>query len=465
MTFEDHVVSGRYRLLAEIGRGATSVVWQADDERLDRIVALKQLNDPFGSADGADVCEPAIREARLASRIDHPYAIGVHDVFEESGSMYLVLEYLPSRSLTELLADRGPMPPDDVARLGERIASALAVAHAKGVLHGDVSPNNVLVADEGVAKITDFGYSRALGEELSDHGMGVVGTPAFLAPEVAAGRGGGFPSDVFSLGATLYMALEGRPPFGTGMRTTSVLRRIVQGRLIPPTHQGPLTEVVLGMLGNDPGGRPTMDEVVELLRSAVNVGDRQAGRSPRRRVRGLAAAAACLTVVGAVVWTGSDGTPEPQAASAHPPAVAIAGPSGVIAVPDGPVTVLPRPSAVPPSSRAVPSPAPETNTGRSGCTAHFEITSVWTDGAQALVTVHNDRPTRMAGWVVSWKLPAENDIRQLWSGTLSRRGASVAVRDVGWNALLEPDGSASFGMILAVPSGTPGRSDLTCRQS
>jgi cellulase/cellobiase CelA1 len=102
---------------------------------------------------------------------------------------------------------------------------------------------------------------------------------------------------------------------------------------------------------------------------------------------------------------------------------------------------------------------------QAGCSARFEVTNAWNDGAQVLVTVHNDLPTRLTGWVVSWKLPAENDIRQLWSGELSRQGAIVAVSDLGWNASLEPDASASFGLILDVPSGTPGRPDLTCRQS
>ncbi len=462
MAFEDQVVNGRYRLLAEVGRGATSVVWQAQDERLDRIVAIKQLEDPWGVTRGADVCDPAIQEARLGSRIDHPYAIDVYDVFEESGSMYLVLEYLPSRSLTEWLVAHGPMPPKEVARLGRRIASALAAAHAKGVVHGDVSPNNVLVTDDGIAKITDFGYSRAVGDEPPGRVVGVVGTPAYVAPEVAAGYAGGCPSDVFSLGATLYTALEGFPPFGAGIRTTSILHRIVRGRLTPPKHEGPVADVVLRMLGNDPAARPTMPEAVGLLRAAMTGPDQRIAPPPRQHRRVAAAAAACLAVAGSLVWAGTRGEVQTTGTAEAPPALVT--PTAVMPAPPSPSNVpAGSPSAT--SSRSVPAPRPMREIRQAGCSAHFEITNAWNDGAQVLVTVHNDRPTRLTGWVVSWELPAENDVRQLWSGTLSRQGATVAVRDLGWNALLEPDASASFGLILDVGSGTPSRPELTCRQS
>ncbi|MEQ0558503.1 serine/threonine-protein kinase [Amycolatopsis sp. NEAU-NG30] len=456
MAFEDQLVNGRYRIAGEVGRGATSVVWRAVDERLDRIVAIKQLDSPWGPAHGADVCDPAIQEARLGSRIDHPYAIGVHDVFEESGSMYLVLEYLPSRSLTELLVAQGPLPPREVARLGRRIASALAAAHAKGVVHGDVSPNNVLVTGDGIAKITDFGYSRAVGDEPADRVVGVVGTPAYVAPEVAAGYAGGCPSDVFSLGATLYTALEGCPPFGASIRTTSILRRIVSGRLTPPHHEGPLADIILRMLDHDPAARPAMPEVVDLLRAVMTAPDRPVAAPPRRHRRVAAVAAASLVVAGSLVWAGTAGEPQTRGTAEVPPAVAVPAPLS---------SVTAAPPVVATSSRAVPVPKPMQEIRQAGCSARFDITNVWNDGAQVLVTVHNDRPTRLSGWVVSWKLPAENDIRQLWSGALSRQGPTVAVRDLGWNALLEPDASASFGFILDVPSGTPGRPQLTCRQT
>ncbi|MDX3192524.1 serine/threonine-protein kinase [Streptomyces sp. MN03-5084-2B] len=463
MAFEDQVVNGRYRLLAEVGSGATSVVWQARDERLDRIVAIKQLENPWGVTRGADVCDPAIQEARLGSRIDHPYAINVYDVFEESGSMYLVLEYLPSRSLTEWLVAHGPMPPREVARLGRRIASALATAHAKGVVHGDVSPNNVLVTDDGLTKITDFGYSRAVGDEPPGQVVGVVGTPAYVAPEVAAGYAGGCPSDVFSLGATLYTALEGFPPFGAGIRTTSILHRIVRGKLTPPKHEGPLADAVLRMLGNDPAERPTMPEAEDLLRAATTGPDQRVAAAPRRHRRVAAVAAACLAVGGSLVWAGTGGQPQTRGTAAAPPAVVVV--TTGTPVPPPPPSVPSDVPAAATSTRIVPAPKPLREIRQSGCSAHFEITNVWNDGAQVLVTVHNDQPTRLTGWVVSWKLPAENDIRQLWSGTLSRQGPTVAVRDLGWNALLEPDASASFGLILDVGSGAPGRPDLSCRQS
>jgi cellulase/cellobiase CelA1 len=169
-----------------------------------------------------------------------------------------------------------------------------------------------------------------------------------------------------------------------------------------------------------------------------------------------AVAAASLAVAGSLVWAGTAGEPQTRGTAEAPPTVAVPAPLSSVAA---------APPVVATSSRAVPVPKPMQEIRQAGCSARFDITNVWNDGAQVLVTVHNDRPTRLSGWVVSWKLPAENDIRQLWSGALSRQGPTVAVRDLGWNALLEPDASASFGFILDVPSGTPGRPALTCRQT
>jgi serine/threonine protein kinase len=157
------------------------------------------------------------------------------------------------------------VPPTEAARIGSEVASALAAAHAAGIVHRDVKPGNVLIAEDGTAKITDFGISRAFGDTtLTSTGM-VTGTPAYLAPEVARGDDSGFASDVFSLGATLYAAIEGVPPFGTDQNPMAVLHRVASGQVNPPRRSGPLTPLLLRMLAADPAARPPMIDVAHTL--------------------------------------------------------------------------------------------------------------------------------------------------------------------------------------------------------
>ena len=462
MAFEEHVINGRYRLLGRIGRGAMSVVWQAKDERLDRVVAVKQLPQTPGATPATlfASCERAIREARLASRLKHPHAIAVHDVFEDTGSMYLVLEYLPSRSLTDLIIERGPMAARDVARIGHQIASALAAAHACGILHHDVTPNNVLVTDDGTAKITDFGVARKLGESpITGDGV-VIGTPAYLAPEVAAGHGGGLPSDVYSLGATLHTALEGAPPFGSGDDLMALLRRITRDELVPPAHPGPLADVVVRMLDRDPARRPSMAEAASLL-AAIAAPPAAPPVVPRRRRHRVAAAgiAACVLSAGMVVALTSSRRPEPAAAPLEPPPATVTANHTVSAT----TTATPAPMApTAPASRRTAAAVP---VARPGCTARYEVTTSWPGGAQVLVTVHNEQPARLSGWTVSWRLPPGTAIRDLWNGVFTANGPTVVVTDAGWNALLEEHASTTFGLNQNVTDGGGEVPVLTCLPS
>ncbi|AEK41742.1 serine/threonine protein kinase [Amycolatopsis mediterranei S699] len=456
VAFEEQLVNGRYRLLGHLGRGAMSLVWRAKDERLDRVVAVKQFLHEPGT--GGDVCERAIREARLASRLRHPHAVAVYDVFEDAGSMYLVMEYVPARSLTELLVERGPLPRCDVLRLGRQIGAALAAAHGDWILHRDVTPNNVLVTDDGTARITDFGVSRALGEHpAADEGV-VVGTLPYLAPEVARGGEAGLPSDVYSLGATLYTALEGRPPFGTSDDPITLLRRITENQLTPPVHGGPLTAVLLRMLERDPAARPSMQEAVDLLAAVGRPAPVPRRRSGLRRAT-VIGAAACLTsvsVVGGLALTDRPATTT-AAPVEHLPTT-ITADHTVSSTTTAPAPVPARASEVP-SRRSTPAAPP----AAAGCTARYEVTNAWPGGAQAQVTVHNDRPTRLTGWTVTWVQPGGAGIRDLWNGTLSQAGSSVTVTDAGWNALVEPDGSASFGLNQDITDGRAVVPALDCR--
>ncbi|HEV7203884.1 MAG TPA: serine/threonine-protein kinase [Jatrophihabitans sp.] len=273
MSRPDVLIADRYRLVERIAAGGMGSVWEAWDERLHRRVALKQLHPQPGlsKADAALAGNRAMREARITARLHHAHAVPVYDVVDFEGQPCLIMQYLPSRSLQSLLTERGVLEVDEVARIGSQVASALAAAHQAGIVHRDVKPGNVLIDEDGSAKLTDFGISHALGDvSLTSTGM-VTGTPAFLAPEVARGIESGFASDVFSLGSTLYAALEGTPPFGTGENPMATLHRVASGEIAPPQRSGPLTGELQRMLSVDPARRPTMQEAAARL-AAISAG-------------------------------------------------------------------------------------------------------------------------------------------------------------------------------------------------
>jgi serine/threonine protein kinase len=262
----DEIVD-RYRLVARIGSGAMGVVWQAHDTVLNRAVAVKELLIHGGMTDAQthEGNQRALREGRIAARVHHPHAISVYDVVEHAGRPCLIMEFLPSRSLSDLLAEQRILPVHQVSRIGAQIASALAAAHAAGIVHRDVKPGNVLLAEDGTAKLTDFGISRAAGDSTITATGVLAGTPAYLAPEVAQGHDAGYASDVFSLGATLYAAVEGEPPFGLPANQIALLYRIANESAPPPRQAGALTDPLMAMLRADPGHRPTAHEIEHTL--------------------------------------------------------------------------------------------------------------------------------------------------------------------------------------------------------
>jgi serine/threonine protein kinase len=246
-----------------------STVWQGWDERLQRPVAVKQLHRQLGvSLEDADLADQrAMREARNTARLHHPNAVEVLDVVDDDGRPALVMQYVPSRSLQVIVREGGPLPAEQVARIGTQVAAALAAAHRAGVVHRDVKPGNVLIGEDGVAMLTDFGISHAHGDmALTSTGL-MTGTPAYLAPEIARGAPSSEASDVYSLAATLYMALEGNPPFGTDQNAIALLHRVASGSVPPPVHTGPLASLLLQMMVPDPQQRPSMVEVANSLAS------------------------------------------------------------------------------------------------------------------------------------------------------------------------------------------------------
>jgi hypothetical protein len=271
LTAPGRLVAGRYRLQSQIGGGGMGTVWLARDELLGRDVAVKQVLSPMG-ADAAEADQQrqrALREGRIAARLSHPHAISVYDVALEHGQPWLVMEYLPSRSLAAVLAEDGVLRIDQVAQIGAQVADALAATHAAGIVHRDVKPANILIGEggrvEGLVKITDFGISHASGDVTLTQTGQITGTPAFLAPEVAQGHQMTEGSDVFSLGATLYTCLEGRPPFGMEDNALAMLHKVAGGNVVPPLRAGSMTQPLQKMLAAEPGDRPTMAQVRDEL--------------------------------------------------------------------------------------------------------------------------------------------------------------------------------------------------------
>ncbi len=389
MTDEGEMVAGRYRLISQVGAGAMGVVWQAHDERLHRIVAVKQLLLHAGtSALKTDEAKRrAMREGRITARLHHPHAITVYDVAEHHGRPCLIMEYLRSESLAAVLSTRGALHPEEVARIGSQITSALAAAHAAGIVHRDIKPGNVLIGEDGTAKITDFGISRAVGDGTVTATGVLAGTPAYFAPEVAKGRDADFPADVFSLGATLYAAVEGEPPFGLDDNAIALLFRITTSEIAPPRRAGPLTPVLTQTLESDPSQRPTMRQVHEALTAvaerrqpAVDAPSATAAlppqielrvpapdpppegntRQPSRKAIAVVAVVVVLLAVGllatAIVNQGADRAAGPASTTSDSP-------QGQQAPPPSPTvdnTPTPAPTTPKPAAPAPVTPAPAT---------------------------------------------------------------------------------------------------------
>ncbi len=276
------LIADRYRLRHIVGSGGMGVVWEAWDERLERRVALKQLHrqSAASTAEAELANKRAMREARLTARLNHPHAVPVFDVVEQEGRLWLIMQFIPSITLADVLKAGGPLQPDEAAQVGAEVGSALAAAHAVGIVHRDVKPGNILIADDGAALISDFGIAHALGDAtLTTRGL-VHGTPAYLAPEVARGGEADFASDVFSLGATLYSAVEGAPPFGTDENSIALLHRVASGQFSFPQRSGALTPVILEMLASDPKARPSMRTVADdLTRQATGTPSSASGEA------------------------------------------------------------------------------------------------------------------------------------------------------------------------------------------
>ncbi|KIF05220.1 serine/threonine protein kinase, partial [Streptomyces sp. RSD-27] len=277
------VIAGRYRLLGPLGRGGMGVVWRARDEVLAREVAVKEVRAPAGldPAEVARLYRRLEREAWAAARVSHRGVVTVYDVATEEGRPWIVMELVRGLSLAEVLEGEGPMTPQRTAHLGEQVLAALRSAHGAGVLHRDVKPANVLVAQDGRVVLSDFGIASLSGSSPITLTGEVVGSPEYLAPERALGHEPGPESDLWSLGVMLYAAVEGVSPF---LRDSPVatLEAVVEGELPPPRRAGPLTPVLEGLLRKDPAARLPAAEAARMLR-IVGAGGAVRGRGRGER--------------------------------------------------------------------------------------------------------------------------------------------------------------------------------------
>ncbi|MEU4713234.1 serine/threonine-protein kinase [Micromonospora purpureochromogenes] len=279
------LVAGRYRLLELVGSGGMGRVWLARDEMLHREVAVKEVVPPnwLDEAERDELRLRTLREARTAARLNHPNVVRLYDVVHDRDSPWIVMEYVPSRSVQQILTMDGPLEPGRVAAIGLAVLAALHAAHAAGVLHRDVKPHNVLVADDGRVMLTDFGLATFDGGDGLMTGPGLVlGSPQFVAPERAREGVSDPRTDLWSLGATLYAAVEGKSPYArpTAMATLSALATEPPD---PVRRAGPLRPVLEGLLQRDPWRRLTAVEAERLLRAALaaaDVGLPMAGRRP-----------------------------------------------------------------------------------------------------------------------------------------------------------------------------------------
>lgn len=277
-TGEARVIAGRYRLLSPLGEGGMGTVWRARDEVLGREVAVKEVRAPAGlpTSEVDRMYARLEREAWAAARISHRNVVTVYDVATEEGRPWIVMELVRGLSLSDLLDAEGPLPPRRAAHIGAEVVSALRAAHEAGVLHRDVKPGNVLIANDGRIVLTDFGIATVEGTSAITMTGEVIGSPEFLAPERALGRTPGPESDLWSLGVLLYAAVEGQSPFRqeTPLNT---LRAVVDEELPPAHRAGPLAPVIEGLLRKDPAERTPAADAERDLRLLGSGGTPRAG--------------------------------------------------------------------------------------------------------------------------------------------------------------------------------------------
>jgi serine/threonine protein kinase len=269
---QQRLVGGRYRVAGLLGSGAMGTVWSGFDDVLQRRVAIKELKIPAGvpTHEAVEARERIMREARALGGLSHPNIITVFDVVEVDGDPMVVLELVQSRNLATMIGEQGALTAAQAAVVGFATAGGLRAAHRAGITHRDVKPGNVLVADDGRVKLTDFGIARNVADApMTSVGL-VLGSPAYIAPEVAAGQAVTPAADLWGLGATLFAAVEGRPPYDVHGDPVSTITEVVDGDVPRVRSAGPVADVIALLMVKDPDARITLEEVRSRLRPLID---------------------------------------------------------------------------------------------------------------------------------------------------------------------------------------------------
>ncbi|HYO33145.1 MAG TPA: protein kinase [Nocardioidaceae bacterium] len=267
---EAPLLADRYRLESILGRGGMGQVWRGFDEVLRRPVAVKEVRFPAGIAAGERdaLCARMLREARLTARLNHPNVTTTYDVVEQNGQPYIVMELVEAASLSDEIERNGTLTAQRTAEIGLELLKALGAAHRLGIVHRDVKPSNVLLADDGRVVLTDFGIATSEADpSLTSTGL-VIGSPTYMSPERLRGERTGAPADIWSLGATLYSAVQGLPPF-SAPTTMGMITAVLTDDVPPPDGPAPLRSALLGMLEKDPVRRLQGEQVQDLLRQVL----------------------------------------------------------------------------------------------------------------------------------------------------------------------------------------------------
>ncbi|MEO3871468.1 serine/threonine-protein kinase [Nonomuraea sp. B12E4] len=300
-----YLLAGRYRLIERLGQGGAGTVWRSIDELLDRQVAVKQVRVPEGLSprERAEFTDRAIHEARSAGRLRDPAIVLVHDVVLEGAQPWIIMDLVTGRSLDKVIKEQGPLHPAFVAAVGLRVLSALEVAHAHGMLHQDVKPANILLDHDGSAMLTDFGIAVSMGGHGARFGGG--GSLGYMAPERLNEQPSGPESDLWSLGAGLYTAVEGRAPFERDLPAAVAAAVLLHEPPFPARAGRDLGGLLMAMLAKNPAARPTAAQVRQALSAMTGPSTGPAGPPrPHRGGRGrlLAAGLAAVLAVGAGGW-------------------------------------------------------------------------------------------------------------------------------------------------------------------
>nr|CEL16834.1 serine/threonine protein kinase [Kibdelosporangium sp. MJ126-NF4]CTQ91938.1 serine/threonine protein kinase [Kibdelosporangium sp. MJ126-NF4] len=269
---QQRVVNGRYHLVREIGRGGMGVVWLAEDRTIGRKVAIKELHLP----DGIDPQERHIfeervlREARTAGRLNDPAIVTVYDVVQEQGNTFIVMELIDAPTLTDIVRQRGALSEAHTAQIAVQLVSALETAHRAGIVHRDVKPSNVMIDSNGRVKLTDFGIAQSTDDPRLTTSGTLIGSPTYMSPERLHGQEAVPASDLWSLGATLFFAVEGYGAYDR-QTTAASIQAIMNEVAFLTRCRGPLASLIMGLLNSNPDGRPTAPQVRALLGQATQV--------------------------------------------------------------------------------------------------------------------------------------------------------------------------------------------------